>query len=216
MTIRFVLVLSMMSACLVCPAWSATDPTLQQTREWTEAQALIDGTDAPELFENQSTGGLMRVRHKASGLICDFVPGARNNTLMLFPSPLPRGDDVGCNADVGDVYMTLYATRYGQMLSLAEATEDAGESINNRFPGSRRYTGSVATPQVDARIGAQTHVAYLTGPADGDRYSHARLAKVGEWIFKQRLTVRQDQIADAEARVSGPRWVEVLEAATKR
>ena len=216
MPVRFALALSMTAAVLVGPAWAISDPTLQQTREWTEAQALIDGTGDPGMFENQSTGGLMRVRHKASGLICDFVPGARNNTLMLFPSPLPRGDDVGCNADVGDVYMTLYATRYGQMLSLAEATEDAGEGISNRFPGSRRYTSAVATPQVNARIGAQTHVAYLTGPADGDRYSHARLAKVGEWIFKQRLTVRQDQIADAEARISGPRWVEVLEAAAKQ
>lgn len=215
MTIRFAIALAMTSALLVGPVSAGTDPTVRQSREWTEAQALIDGTGNPEMFENQSGAGRMRVLHKASGLICDFVPGARNNTLMLFPSPLPRGDDVGCNADVGDVYMTLYATRYGQVLSLAEATEDAGEGISNRFPGSRRYTGSVATPQVDARIGGQTYVAYLTGPADGDRYSHARLAKVGQWIFKQRLTVRQEQIADAEARISGPRWVEVLEAAAK-
>lgn len=216
MTTRFALALSMISALLVSPVLAAPDPTLQQTREWTEAQALIDDTGAPEMFENQSIAGRMRIQHKASGLICDFVPGTRNNTLMLFPSPVPRGDDVGCNADVGDVYMTVYATRYGRRLSLDAATEDASAGISNRFPGSRPYTGTVTMPQVDARIGAQTHVAFLTGEADGDRYSHARLAKVGEWIFKQRLTVRQDQVADAEATVSGPRWVAVLEAAAKR
>lgn len=194
-------------------AWS--DDQAEPSGAWREAQTLIDGTDAPELFENLSTGDDMRIRHKASGLVCVYSPGERHNSLMLFPG-LPRGDDVGCNADAGNIYMTVYATRYGPGTSTADAAEIAAQGIRNRFADARAYVGPVIEPQVPAGVGDQGFVAFVTGDGERTLYAHARLAKVGEWIFKQRMSTPEPMMLGAEALISSGRWTAVLEAATAR
>ena len=207
------------AALIVATAGSSTvqarirgDEQAARSTAWREAQALIDGTDAPELFENLSTGDRMSIRHKASGLVCVYSPGEANNSLMLFPG-LPRGDDVGCNADAGNIYMTVYATRYGPGTSTADATESAAQGIRNRFPDARPYAGPVVVPQVPAGVGEPTFVAFVTGEGDRALYAHARLAKVGEWIFKQRMSTPEPMMVGAEALISTGRWTAVLEAA---
>ncbi len=194
-------------------AWG--DQETNRSAAWLEAQALIDGTEAPELFENLSSGDRMSIRHKASGLVCVYSPGERNNSLMLFPG-LPLGDDVGCNADAGNIYMTVYATRYGASMSTADATESAAGGIRNRFADARPYVGPVVVPQVPEGVGDQGFVAFVLGQGDRTLYAHARLAKVGEWIFKQRMSTPEPMAMGAEALLSSGRWTAVLEAATAR
>lgn len=163
-------------------------------RATAEADALIAGTGAPELFVNVSSDGMAKVRHTASGLVCSFVPGAENNTLRLFDagddSP---GDDVGCNADVGPAYLTYYATRYGPGYSAADSARDAAAAIRNRWPEARPYEGVMASVEPPEGVGRVEYAALLIGPADSPRYTHALTAKVGEWIFKQRMTGDGDQ-----------------------
>ena len=196
-------------------AHTADPAQSERSAAWREAQALIDGVDAPELFENLSVGNDMRIRHKASGLVCVFSPGEQNNSLRLFPG-LPQGDDVGCNADVGNIYMTVYATRYRPAISVEDAIESAANGIRNRFPDARPYSGPVLVPDVPDGAGEPGYVAFVVGQGDRSLYAHARVAKVGEWIFKQRMSTPEAMAVGAEALISVGRWTDVLEAATSR
>ena len=189
------------------------DTQVQRSVAWTKAQALIDGTGSPELFDNQSTSTRMVIRHKASGLRCDYSPDEQNNSLMLFPG-LPHGDDVGCNADAGNIYMTFYATRYGPGVSVQDAAEEAAAGIRNRYPDARAYDGPVVQADVPTGTGEQAYVAYAVGQGDRSRHAQARLAKVGEWIFKQRMTTSESMVLGAETMLSVGRWTDVLDAAT--
>lgn len=155
------------------------DTPIQRSAAWTQAQTLIDGTGAPNLFENQSTATRMIIRHKASGLICNYSPNEKNNSLMLFPG-LPQGDDVGCNADAGNIYMTYYATRYGPGVSIQDAAADTAAGIRNRFPDARPYEGAVVQITAPEGVGEQVYLAYIVGQGDRSLHAQARLAKVGE------------------------------------
>lgn len=188
----------------------------QLSAAFAEAEALIASTGAPDLFENVSSEGMPKVRHTASGLVCVFMPGAPNNTLMVFANGAPRGDDVGCNADAGPAYITYYATRYGPGYSAADSVNDAVAAIRNRFPDARRYEGLTASVSPPAQVTETAFAALLIGPRDRTRYTHALTAKVGEWIFKQRMTGDGDEEAImANQIVTGAMWNDVLTAAVK-
>lgn len=189
--------LTFIAALLTAPLASAQDPAPDASPPTAEAlaaasaeaDALIAGAGASEMFENVSSDGLAKVRHKASGLVCTFMPGAENNSLMVFDSgSIRRGDDVGCNADFGPLYLTYYATRYGTGYSSADSAQEAAVAIRNRFPDARPYEGAFASVTPPAGVGELEYAAFLIGPETSPRYTHALTAKVGEWIFKQRMT----------------------------
>lgn len=196
----------------VASAQEDGDTQVQRSAAWTKAQALIEGTGAPELFENQSTATRMVIRHKASGLRCDYSPDEQNNNLMLFPG-LPQGDDVGCNADAGNIYMTYYATRYGPDVSLQDAASDTAAGIRNRFSDARAYDGPVVQVDAPAGVSEQVYLAYVVGPQGRTLHAQARLARVGDWIFKQRMSTPEDMAMGAEVMLSVGRWTDVLQAA---
>lgn len=179
-----------------------------------EAERLIASTGAPDMFENLSANGFARVRHKASGLLCSFIPGDQRNTLALFGSPgVNRGDDVGCQTNIGEVYMTFYATRYPQRLSAQDAADSAAAAIRQRFPEARPYRGPVATSVVEG-VSEQAAVRFsvMDGPVPSS--THSLTVKIGEWIFKQRLTHSNESELAAQA-VAQSSWTEVLRAAVK-
>lgn len=195
-------------------------PTAEQLAAASEeADALITGAgdDARHLFENISADGMVRIRHKPSGLICTYVPGAQNNTLQVYRGHGPVGDDVGCNADIGPAYVTYYATRYGPGYSAMDSARDAAAAIRNRFPDARPYEGMTAQVQPPEGVSETGYAALLIGPATAPRYTHALTAKVGEWIFKQRMTGdgTQDAIT-ANQIMAGAFFNEILAKATER
>jgi hypothetical protein len=212
--------LTFIAALLAAPMAAAQDapapPSAEQLAEASaEADRLIAGSGAPGLFVNVSSDGLAKVRHKASGLVCTFMPGAESNTLRLFDlgddSP---GDDVGCNADFGPLYLTYYATRYGRGYSAADSARDAAAAIRNRFPDARPYQGASATVQPPSGVGDLEYAGFMIGPNAAPRYTQALSAKVGEWIFKQRMTADGGEDAvTAHQIMSAVFFNEVLEAA---
>lgn len=213
--------LTFIAALLAAPMVAAQDaapepPTAEQlAKASAEADALIAGSGAPEMFVNVSSDGLAKVWHEASGLVCTFMPGAENNTLRLFDLGDDRpGDDVGCNADFGPLYLTYYATRYGAGYSAADSARDAAAAIRNRFPDARPYQGASATVQPPAGVGELEYAGFMIGPDTAPRYTQALSAKVGEWIFKQRMTADGGEDAVmAHQIMSAVFFNDVLEAA---
>lgn len=210
--------LTFLAALLAAPMAVAQDapPAAEQLSVASaEADALIARTGAPDLFLNVSSEGLAKVRHRNSGLVCTFMPGEKNNTLMLFEGgDIQRGDDVGCNADFGPLYLTYYATRYGAGYSAADSARDAAVAIRNRFADARPYEGASASIQPPAGVGDLEYAGFMIGPDNAPRYTHALTAKAGEWIFKQRMTVDGGEDAVmAHQIMSAVLFNDVLEAA---
>jgi len=149
-----------------------------------EADRLIAEGDAGAFFVNVSEGAEPRVRHQLSGLICEFVAGDADNQIVVFPSPLPPGDDVGCNVGSGDHYRTIYATRFGQFnISPEQAMEIGVAGIVQRFADARPYGQRIATASTEGATPTQIR-AFLVGSS----YTHVQVAHVGDWSIKERLT----------------------------
>ncbi len=193
---------SSLAALLACATLAGTTPAAAQMAKVenptpaqldaarAEGDALIAGTgaDAVRFFENVSADGMVRIRHKPSGLVCTYLPGTPNNTLVVYRGHGPVGDDVGCNSDFGPAYLTYYATRYGPGYSASDSARDAGNSIRSRFADARPYEGTTARVEPPAGVTEAGFAAFLIGPEESPRYTQALTAKVGGWIFKQRMT----------------------------
>ena len=157
------------------------------TTAQTRAQAIINAAHAGDLFAaapNPSMPQFPRVRHSASGLTCVFSPQLAGE-ISIFPSGLPRGDDVGCNMTTRFDQQSLYATRVNG-LSLDADFEMALTALRQRFPNARPFSasGRVALPVFAVEGVERRRASFL---ADGE-FTHVSLAHVGDWAIKLRLS----------------------------
>ncbi|HRH21381.1 MAG TPA: hypothetical protein PLE81_12185 [Brevundimonas sp.] len=163
-----------------------------------EADRLIAAAEASAFFDNVSEGAEPRTRHRLSGLVCRFVAGDSSNQVVVFPSPLPRGDDVGCNVGSGDHYRTIYATRFGQYnISPEQALEIGVAGIVQRFADARPYDQAITTASTEGATPTQIRAFWL-----GNGYTHVLVAHIGDWSIKERLTwpeapTSQQQLSNA-------------------
>lgn len=174
------------------PAEPATPAEIAAARG--EADRLIAAGNAADVFENVSEGREPRARHRQSGLVCRFQMGSEHNSITVFPSPVPRGDDVGCNVGSGDTVRSIYATRYGALnVSPQDAMDIAVYQIQQRYPRARPYEEALATI---TREGAEpTRIAAFTI----DRaYTQVMIADVGDWSIKERLTLPEAPSMEAQ------------------
>ena len=165
------------------PAEPATPAEIAAARA--EADRLIAAANAGDVFENVSEGREPRARHLRSGMVCRFQMGDDQSGITVFPSPVPRGDDVGCNVGAGDTIRTIYATRYGALdVSPQEAMDIAVYQIQQRYPRARAYEDTLVTI---TREGAEpTRIAAFS---IGSAYTQVMIADVGDWSIKERLTL---------------------------
>jgi hypothetical protein len=170
----------------------ATMPEPATIEARAEAARLIAEAKAGDLFEDASTGSVPGARHKRSGLVCSFEPGAEANRIFVFDEgAAARGDDVACVTQVMGVTTTLYATRYAKPVSVTEAVDDAIRGIAAQFPGAREYAGKTANADIDpttpgaaSRQRARVEVSIEGVPA----LAKVDAAEVGGWIIKLRAT----------------------------
>ncbi|MBN8551888.1 MAG: hypothetical protein J0L52_03205 [Caulobacterales bacterium] len=171
-----------------------------------EADRLISEGDAGAFFVNVSEGAEPRVRHRLSGLTCRFVSGEPTNQVVIFPSPLPRGDDVGCNVGSGDHYRTIYATRFGQFnISPDQALEIGVAGIVQRLPDARPYDQPMTTASTEGATPTQARAFRL-----GNGYTHVQVSHVGDWSIKERLTWPQPPSSQEQV-FNGLMWVRTLQ-----
>jgi hypothetical protein len=204
----FVLVLTALAApaqaqITIREAEPATPDQIAAARA--EADRLIADGDAAAFFVNVSEGAEPRVRHQHSGLVCRFVLGEPTNEIVIFPSPIPRGDDVGCNVGSGNHYRTIYATRFGRFnISPEQALEIGVAGIVQRLPDAQPYDQPIATASTE---GATPTLASAFRIDNG--YTHVQVAHVGDWSIKERLTWPQPPSSQEQV-FNGLMWVRTL------
>lgn len=187
-----------------CAGWAGADePEGElQAAPGSIALELIANVDGEDVFESLPSEQI-RIRHMRSGLICWFDPDEANR-LLLFPSGLMRGEDVGCDTTNDDRSVTLYATRYPFATSLEEEIDGAARLIERRFADAEDYIAEAEAP-APAGFPQSAHARFAVTLPDGrPGLTRVSVAIVNGWVIKMRFTEAADSAkalhnADADA-----------------
>lgn len=152
---------------------------------------LLSAAQAGDVFENVSDGNAIRLKHPASGMICQFDVAAQRNNIRVYPvrpEVANRGDDVGCGT-TPDMGFTIYATRYQPAASGESAMAQAVEEVEAIWSDVQRLDIPAPAGAPDVRI-----AAFRARHPNGQSLSTVILIRqAGPWIFKMRASGPPDQ-----------------------
>jgi hypothetical protein len=159
-----------------------------------EAQRLlVQGASNPDDFADLSSGGLISLKHKPSGLVCPFNADPRGN--ILHASPL----GVICETSSVSEIDTIEAF-HSTPASAAEVEEAVARALG-QFGGGQPVSGF--SDAKSDRPDVPPHVARRSVAAtrNGDRlFVRVAYSQVGGWFVLQRVISTPDsaQLADAD------------------
>jgi hypothetical protein len=189
------------------------DEILPRGEAKAEGAALVADAKAGDLFENVTpdAGIAIRLKHKSSGLICEFNAGEPANSLIVFDSA-QRGDQIACITGGPAGERTLYATRApGRTLDDAFAHDLA--EVKRSHPGARDYT-------LPPEAAGGPLLSLLTRyPMPGNRtarfiadhtFTSVSSAVVGDWGLEFRYTCPEERGDLAAAVLQPTLWATTL------
>jgi hypothetical protein len=163
------------------------------------AAALIAAAQVSDLFEDITDSDHTVVRHRASGFQCDFngTPGER---LVVFPSSLPRGDDVGCSLQYRGVTVSLDVARYQPTPALDDITTAFWKSILRAHPDAKSFTfqGGHAEAVPRPNFPKMRTVLFSFDEDGQQRFSRLCVAILNGWVVEERATSSIDNAGFAD------------------
>ena len=197
------------------PALAQGDAPRGEARR--EGDALLLQSGAGDLFDNVTAddGQDIRLKHKASGLVCEFNLAEPANSIVLFQGPdskgAARGDDFACATGGEAGQRTLYASRTPGR-TLQEAFEHDVAEVKKSHPGALPYA---LPPGTDSPILKMLDIPPMP-PSKTARFiaDHAftsvSSAVVKGWSLEFRFTC-PEEVQDAAAGTLQPiLWVTIL------
>jgi hypothetical protein len=178
-----------------------------------QGEALLAQGQARDLFDNLTAdaSSTVRLRHRASGLICEFAYGDLANSVVVFQTA-PRGDQIACTTGGPAGDRTLYVTRApGRTLEDAFARDLS--DVKRRHPDAQAYalprdlsdgpilsllTQSVLPPSRTARFIADHAFTTISS------------AMVGDWSLAFRYTCPEERRELAATILQPTLWVDTL------
>jgi hypothetical protein len=158
-----------------------------------EAQRLLQGAANPDDFADLSSAGLIALKHRPSGLVCQFGADPQGNTLHASPAGVIC--ETASDTEI-DTLEAFHATP-------ASETEVQGavDRALGQFRGGQPVSGF--TDAQSDRPGAPPHVSlrYAAATRNGDRlFVRIAYSEVGGWFVLQRVisTPGSAQLADAD------------------
>lgn len=173
--------------------------TAEAAQDKSEAQSLIDSTTHPQLFENVTGNGGPAVRHRATGMVCSFEPGAPTNNLVVYRFDATT-EDVSCNSEFDGAFVTHYAYRYTPKPTAEDEARSALAAVINRYPDWKAYEGTVANLSTEGFDRPTTYVSRGVVTANGGpALTKVLLTQIGDWTLKQRMTVPLEDALSGDA-----------------
>jgi hypothetical protein len=199
--------------CAAPCAALAQPPTLPRGEAKAEGDALLAGAKAGDLFDNVTPddGIGIKLKHKASGLICEFNAGEPSNDLVVFQSA-QRGDEIACTTGGPAGERTLYATHApGRTLDDAFAHDLA--EVKRAHPGAQDYTlpaeaadGPILSLLTQALMPRSKTARFIADHT----FTSVSSAMVGEWSLEFRYTCPEERQDLAAAILQPTLWVTTL------
>ena len=193
-------------------------PALAQARGEARAEgdALLAQAGASGLFENITSDEAqdIKLKHKASGLICEFNVGAPSNRVVVFDGGqegAKRGDDVACSTDGEVGQRTIYASRTpGRTLNDAFAHDLA--EVKRSHPGAVDYavpsgTDSPILQMLDTPPMPPNRTARFIVD---HQFTSVSSAVVKDWSLEFRFTCAEDKQEVAADSLQPALWVTIL------
>lgn len=204
------------AAALVAPPALAQSPSVPRGEARAEGDALLAQAGATGLFDNITSDDAqdIKLRHKASGLVCAFNPGAPSNRVVVFDGGqdgAKRGDDIACSTGGAVGERTLYASRTpGRTLADAFAHDLA--EVKKSHPGAVDYA---LPPDVDSPILQMLDIPPMP-PNKTARFIVDHLftsvssAVVKDWSLEFRFTCPEEKQDVAADSLQPTLWVTIL------
>ncbi|MEI9889396.1 MAG: hypothetical protein WDN45_01030 [Caulobacteraceae bacterium] len=194
----------------VLPAAMARAQAPGQARA--EGDALLAQAGAADLFDNLTARDAadIKLRHKASGLVCGFNLGQPANRVVVFDSSV-RGDDIACATGGEAGERTLYASRTpGRTLDDAFAHDLA--EVKKSHPDAEPYA---LPPGTDSPILKMLAIPPMPPSKTarfiaGHRFTSVSSAVVMDWSLEFRFTCPEEHQDDAAGTVQPTLWVTIL------
>jgi glucose/arabinose dehydrogenase len=167
-------------------------PQAQDGPAAAEAQRLLQGAADPGDFADLSSGGLISLKHKPSGLICPFGGDPQGNSLRASPGGLICQSGSASEIDTLQAYHTMPA-------SDADLQDAVGRALG-QFSSAQPVSG-FADSKSD-RPNAPPHVSlrFVFAAPNGDRlFVRVAYAQVGGWFVLQRVVSTPDSAGSADA-----------------
>jgi hypothetical protein len=187
-------------------------PSVPRGEARTEGEALIAQAGADDLFDNLTSDDAqdIRLRHKASGLVCEFNAGATSNRVVVFGSD-KRGDDIACSTGGAVGERTLYASRTPGR-SLADAFAHDLAEVKKSHPGAVDYA---FPPGTDSPVLQMLDIPPMP-PSKTARFvvdhqfTSVSSAVVKGWSLEFRFTCPEERQDAAAGTVQPTLWVTIL------
>jgi hypothetical protein len=177
----------------VALAAAAIGARAQDAPPVSEAERLLQGAANPADFADQSFGGLISLKHKPSGLVCQFGADPRGNSLRASPGGVICESSSETEIDTLEAFRTVAASE-------ADVEEAVARALG-QFGGGQPVTGF--SDQTSDRPNAPPHVSrrYVISSQTGERlFVRIAYSQVGGWFVLQRVisTPGSAQLADGD------------------
>ena len=195
------------------PALAQVDaPSVPRGEARAEGDALLAQAGATDLFDNVTSDDApdIRLRHKASGLVCEFNLGAGSNRVVVFDGAR-RGDDVACSTGGAAGERTLYAA-HTPGRTLADAFAHDLADVKKNHPGAVDYalpkgTDSPILQMLDIPPMPPSKTARLIVD---HQFTSVSSAVVKDWSLEFRFTCPEEHEDAAAGTLQPTLWVTIL------
>lgn len=187
-------------------------PTVPRGEAKAEGDAILAQAGASSLFDNLTADDAqdIKLKHKASGLVCEFNPGWASNRIVVFDGG-ERGDDIACSTGGAVGERTLYASRTpGRTLADAFAHDLA--EVRKSHPGAVDYA---LPPGTDSPILQMLDIPPMP-PSKTARFivdhqfTSVSSAVVKDWSLEFRFTCPEEREDAAAGTLQPTLWVTIL------
>jgi hypothetical protein len=211
--IRLAIVAALAATLAAAPAVAqVATPSVPPGEARAEGDALLAQAGASDLFDNLTSDGAqdIRLRHKPSGLVCEFNPGAVSNRVVVFETA-QRGDDIACSTGGAVGERTLYASRTpGRTLNDAFAHDLA--EVKKSHPGAVDYA---LPPGTDSPILQMLDIPPMPPSRTArfivdHQFTSVSSAVVKDWSLEFRFTCPEDHEDAAAGALQPTLWVTIL------
>ena len=204
--------MGVIAAAILAPAAQAQTPPAASGEAKAEGDALLAQAKAADLFDNITAGDAqdIKLRHKASGLVCEFNLAQPANRVVVFDSPI-RGDDIACATGGEAGQRTLYAS-HTPGRALADAFAHDLAQVKKDHPGAVDYalpkgTDSPILQMLDIPpMPASKTARFIVD----HQFTSVSSAVVKDWSLEFRFTCPEERQDVAAGALQPTLWVTIL------
>ncbi len=195
----------------VSPHAAAPDAPPGQSKM--EGDALLAAAKAADLFDNITSADApgIRLKHKASGVVCRFNTGDPENKVIVFDDG-PRGDQIACETGGEAGQRVVYASRAaGRTLDDAFARDVA--EMKKSHPDAQPYDlpDAVARSPILSMLNTPQLPRSKTARfIAGHQFTTVSSAMVGDWALEFRYSCPEERQDLAAATLQPVLWLTLL------